>query len=152
MDVLCADKTGTLTKNRLALAGVLPQPGWTEDDVVRDGALASHEANQDPIDLAFLRTACARNAPAGVPHVLSFVPFSPGTRRTEAVVDLDGRTIRAIKGALRTVGELVGLDATALAAIEVRAMEEATKGYRVLAVARGGGRAAPPGGRGLAPR
>jgi magnesium-transporting ATPase (P-type) len=57
MDVVCADKTGTLTMNRLSLAGALPQPGYTEGDVVRDGALASTEANQDPIDMAFLHAA-----------------------------------------------------------------------------------------------
>ena len=60
MDVLCADKTGTLTENRLALTGAIAQPGFGEDDVVLAGALASNEANADPIDLAFLRAAKAR--------------------------------------------------------------------------------------------
>jgi magnesium-transporting ATPase (P-type) len=59
MDVVCADKTGTLTTNRLALVGASPQPGFAEADVVRDGALASHEADQDPIDLAFLGAAAS---------------------------------------------------------------------------------------------
>jgi H+-transporting ATPase len=61
MDVVCADKTGTLTMNRLSLAGVEPQPGYVADDVIRLGALASNEADQDPIDLAFLRAARKKN-------------------------------------------------------------------------------------------
>ncbi len=105
MDVLCADKTGTLTVNRLSLAGTMPQAGFTEDDVVRDGALASNEADQDPIDLAFLRAARARGLLDGAGKALSFEPFSAKTRRTEALVERDGQTSRVMKGALRTLAE-----------------------------------------------
>lgn len=139
MDVVCADKTGTLTMNRLALMGVRPQPGFTEDDVVRDGALASHEADQDPIDLAFLRAARERRMLDDAGTTRSFVPFSPKTRRTEAVVDLGGRTYRVMKGALRTVAEAAGLNASVLAALEARATEDAASGTRTLAVARAEG-------------
>ncbi len=94
MDVLCADKTGTLTMNRLALTGALPQPGFTEDDVVRDGALASNEADQDPIDLAFLRAARERGLLDPSAKVRAFTPFSPAIRRTEAVIDMGDRLSR----------------------------------------------------------
>src|SRR5208282_1436333 len=53
MDVLCVDKTGTITMNQLAVTGVVPQGQATEADVLFAGALASQEANQDPIDRAF---------------------------------------------------------------------------------------------------
>ncbi len=139
MDVLCADKTGTLTMNRLSLTGVLPEPGFTEDDVVRNGALASNEADQDPIDLAFLHAAGERNLRNSGEKIVSFVPFSPGTRRTEAVVDLGAGPIRVMKGALRTLGQAAGIAPQALEAIEARAQQEAQKGYRVLAVARAAG-------------
>lgn len=136
VDILCADKTGTLTMNQLSLMGVLPQPGFTEDDVAHYAALASNESDQDPIDLAFLRAAKERNLLQGNEKTLSFVPFSPRTRRTEAVIDSAGHNIWVIKGALRTVGEAAGLDLVSLDPLEVRADQEAHKGFRVLAVAR----------------
>ena len=136
MDVVCADKTGTLTMNNLVLASVQPQPGFVANDVIRDGALASNEANQDTIDLAFLRAARDGKLLADAFSAISFVPFSAKTRRTEAVVETGGRRVRVMKGALRTVAEAAGLDASQIAALEARADEEAKKGFRVLAVAR----------------
>lgn len=139
MDVLCADKTGTLTMNRLSFAGALPQPDFTEDDVIRDGAVASNESNQDAIDLAFLRMAREHRLLEETEKTLSFVPFSPKTRRTEAVIERNGQRFRVIKGALRTVASAAGLKETAIAALEARANEEAQKGFRSIAVARAEG-------------
>ena len=139
MDVLCADKTGTLTMNRLSLTGASPAPGFTEDDVVRAGALASNQANADPIDVAFLRAAEERKLVDPAAKTISFVPFSAKTRHTEAIVELAGRKTRVVKGALRTVAEAAGLDAAAIAALEKRANDEAEKGVRTLAVARADG-------------
>ena len=68
MDVLCVDKTGTITMNQLAVTGVIPLEHATEADVLFAGALASQEANQDPIDLAFLAAAKERH------HVFDSVP------------------------------------------------------------------------------
>ena len=141
MDVVCADKTGTLTMNKLALSSVQAQSGFVADDVIRDGALASNEANQDPIDLAFLRAARDEKLLGEPFTVISFVPFSAKTRRTEAVVEIAGQRVRVVKGALRTIAEVAGLDAPDIAALEARADEEAKKGFRVLAVARKDGEA-----------
>jgi P-type E1-E2 ATPase len=139
MDVLCADKTGTLTMNQLSLTFVLPQPGFSESDVVRAGALASNAANADPIDAAFLRAARERRLDAPVAKTISFAPFSAKTRHTEAVVEVCGTRTRVLKGALRTVAEAASLDAAAISALEARAEEEAQKGVRALAVARADG-------------
>ena len=139
MDVLCADKTGTLTLNRLSYAGALPQSGFTEEDVLRDGAAASNEANQDAIDMAFLRKAQERHLRGTLGTVVSFTPFSAKTRRTEAVVERDNRRLTVIKGALRTVAEASGLNDTAVAALEANANEQAKEGFRAIAVGRAEG-------------
>ena len=136
MDVLCADKTGTLTMNRLSLSAAVAQRGFTEDDVVRDGAIASEDANQDPIDLAFLKAAKDRGLLDGAIRRISFMPFSARTRRTEAVLEQGGQRRRIVKGAIRTVVEACGLDHIAVAALEQRAEEEAKRGFRSIAVAR----------------
>ena len=139
MDVLCVDKTGTITMNQLAVTGVLPLEQATEADVVFAGALASQEANQDPIDLAFLAAAKERHIFDNIAKVtpVSFAPFDAKNRRTEAVVEQNGQRIRVMKGAVRTVAEVCGLQPPVIEALEARVSESAAKGYRTLAVARG---------------
>ena len=139
MNVLCVDKTGTITMNRLAVAGVIPLGHATEADVLSAGALASQEANQDPIDLAFLSAAQERHIFNGAPAVtpVSFAPFDAMTRRTEAVIEQNGQRLRVMKGAVRTVAAACGLQPAAIEALEARVGEAALKGHRTLAVARG---------------
>ena len=139
MDVLCVDKTGTITMNQLAVTGVIPLEHATEADVLFAGALASQEANQDPIDLAFLAAASERHIFDNLPKVavISFSPFDAKNRRTEAVVEQNGQRMRVMKGAVRTIAETCGLRPPAIEALEVRVSESALKGYRTLAVACG---------------
>jgi H+-transporting ATPase len=139
MDVLCVDKTGTITMNQLAVTGIIPMEGATEADVLFAGALASQEANQDPIDLAFLRAAKEQHIFDGMPIItpISFTPFDAKNRQTEAVIEQNGQRLRVIKGAVRTVAAASGLDPQAIESLEVRVHESALKGYRTLAVARG---------------
>ena len=139
MDVLCVDKTGTITMNQLTVTGVIPLEHATEADVLFAAALASQESNQDPIDLAFLAAAKDRHIFTGATAVtvVSFVPFDATNRRTEAVVEQNGQRLRVMKGAVRTVAETCGLQTNEIAALEARVSESALKGYRTLAVARG---------------
>jgi H+-transporting ATPase len=139
MDVLCVDKTGTITANQLAVTGVIPLEHATEADVLFAGALASQEANQDPIDLAFLAAAKARLVFANLSPVtpISFAPFDAKSRRTEAVVEQNGQRLHVMKGAVRTIAEACGLQPPAVAALEDRVSAAAAKGYRTLAVASG---------------
>jgi len=139
LDVLCVDKTGTITQNQLAVTGVIPLGPATEADVLAAGALASQEANRDPIDLAFLAAARQHGVFAGRPAFkpVAFTPFDAANRRTEAVVEQDGRRLRVMKGALRTVAEVCGLAPAEIAALETRASEAGQRGYRTLAVGQG---------------
>ena len=139
MDVLCVDKTGTITMNQLAVTGVIPLEHATQSDVLFAGALASQEANQDPIDLAFLAAAKERHIFDGMPAVvtISFVPFDAKNRRTESLVEQNGQRLRVMKGAVRTVAQACGFAPSAIEALEARVSESSLKGYRTLAVARG---------------
>ncbi len=145
MDVLCVDKTGTITMNQLAVTGVIALQQATEAEVLRAGALASQEANQDPIDLAFLAAARERKVFDEVPAItpVSFAPFDAKNRRTEAVVEQNGQRLRVMKGAVRTIAEACGLQPSAIDALEARVGESALQGYRTLAVARGSETGAP---------
>ena len=145
MDVLCVDKTGTITMNQLAVTGVNPLGSSKDSDVLFAGALASEEANQDPIDLAFLTAARERHIFDGFPAVtpVSFKPFDAQSRRTEAVVEQNGQHFRVMKGAVRTIAQTCGLKPPEIEALETRVNESAGKGYRTLAVARGPEAGAP---------
>ena len=145
MDVLCVDKTGTITMNQLTVTGVIPLEKATEADVLFAGALASQESNQDPIDLAFLAAAKEHHVFDGLPAVtpVSFAPFDAKSRRTEAVVEQNGQRLRVMKGAVRTIAEACGLQAPEVEALELRVSAAAAKGYRTLAVARGPETGAP---------
>ncbi|MCY0851939.1 MAG: plasma-membrane proton-efflux P-type ATPase [Thermoplasma acidophilum] len=134
MDVLCADKTGTLTRNKLVVTEVIPIGGHTEEEVVSCGALASQEANRDPIDLAFIDAAKKRNIDLGRFNVQKFIPFDPSTRRTEAHAICAGEQIVAVKGAINTLCSLSGTELNE--AMRSRIEDLAKKGYRALAVSR----------------
>ncbi|MDE2249332.1 MAG: plasma-membrane proton-efflux P-type ATPase [Xanthomonadaceae bacterium] len=134
LTVLCADKTGTLTQNRLAFAEARPQPGQSADDVLRFGAWASNEADADPIDRAFLDAARDRRLALDA-RLVAFAPFSAQARRTEASLSYQGHALRAMKGAMRTVAALAGLPQAAIAALETQADADAQNGFRTIAVA-----------------
>ena len=140
MDTLCADKTGTLTTNQLVVTSVTAEAGSTTSDVLAAAALASEEADRDPIDLAVLASARLAHVfgPTGQPPVVSFKPFDPQTRRTEAVVALQsGEQARVVKGALSAILTASGADATVAARLQLQEDDAARHGFRTLAVARG---------------
>ncbi len=134
MDTLCADKTGTITENRLAVVEVVGLNGHSEDEVLAYGALASEEANQDPIDIAFIRSARERGVDLSKYKVKQFIPFDPSTKRTEAVIALDGKEVKVVKGAVNVIMQLCKLDEDTKKKVENAISEMAEKGYRSLAV------------------
>jgi len=134
MDVLCVDKTGTLTLNLLNVADVLEFGKYRKDDAILFGALASQKANQDPIDIAFLTAAQDKNLPLSEFTPREFIPFDPSTRRTEAVLERNGKKIRVAKGAVTVITPLAGIMGKDFADLEVQMETFASKGYRIIAV------------------
>lgn len=134
MDILCLDKTGTITENRLAVEKVEAFDSASPDGVLRLAVLASDEATQDPIDLAVVRAARKQGLFEQAPPRVSFEPFDPMTKRSEALVEQDGKVIRVIKGEPSTVAGLVQFPWTDLAG---KVAGLASGGSRVLAVASG---------------
>lgn len=137
MNVLCADKTGTITMNKLSVAKLIPLGGFSEKEVLLYGALASQEANQDSIDIAFITKAKEQNLFTKSYVQESFTPFDPATRRTEAVIkDEDGNEFKVMKGAVHAVVHACGYNEKTALDIEEQVEEFAAKGYRTLAVAK----------------
>ncbi len=133
IDVLCADKTGTLTQNALAVTTVQAMAGFDEDHVLALAALASSDGGQDPVDGAIRKASVARPVSDGA-ALLTFVPFDPQKKCSEATVrQPDGTVWRVVKGAYPVVALLAPEVAAAGAAL---AMLQG-KGYRTLAVAAG---------------
>ena len=133
MNVLCADKTGTLTRNALTVTTVHPMPGFDEAHVLALAALASSDGGQDPVDGA-IRAAAASKAVSNAPRLIKFAAFDPAKKMSEATAtDSAGNPQRIVKGASATVIGLAQPSPTAAAA----ANELEAKGFRVLAVAAG---------------
>jgi H+-transporting ATPase len=134
IDVLCADKTGTLTRNELAVMTVRAMHGCDETQVLALAALASSDGGQDPVDAAVRAAAAAHRSAADAPVLVSFLPFDPTSKRAEATVrHADGTLGRVVKGAFAVVQTLSQPAPTAAAMVD----ELQAKGYRVLAVASG---------------
>jgi H+-transporting ATPase len=131
IDVLCADKTGTLTQNELTVTAVHAMAGFDEPHVLGWAALASSDGGQDPVDAA-IRAAAARKVASDLPKLIKFVPFDPGTKMSEAAAaDPGGVSLRVVKGAFAAVAALTQ------SAPSKTASELEAQGFRVLAVAAG---------------
>jgi H+-transporting ATPase len=141
MDVLCSDKTGTLTQNKLTLAAPVTADGVSPQEVILAAALASEPGTADAIDTAVLATVGGEHALDGY-HQTRFTPFDPVSKRTEAQVTDGGSGFTVTKGAPQVVLGLCGRDGAApgdtapldRAAAAVSGL--AGRGYRTLGVAR----------------
>lgn len=133
IDVLCADKTGTLTQNALKVTALHAMSSFDESHVLGVAALASSDGGEDPVDGA-IRAAAAKNAASDLPKLIRFVPFDSATKMSEATAtDPSGVAVRAVKGAFTAVAALTQASADA----SKRANELEAQGFRVLAVAIG---------------
>ena len=139
IDVLCSDKTGTLTQNALRMGSPVAFEGVTADEVLEAAVLASRVDDHDPIDDAILSSPGAL-ALAGKYRVTRFLPFDPVLKRTEAsLVAPDGSTLRVTKGAPQAILSVASGAANVPAALDTAVSEIARHGYRALGVARARG-------------
>ena len=136
MQILCVDKTGTLTLNQLVVEGLYPEDKVSPEDLLRCAALSSSVSNRDSIDSAILAHAQKSNLETAHFQQSQFVPFSPKTRKTEASIVGPNGSFKVMKGALKTIAAAANLSTTKLQTLEQASDVLAKKGYRTLGVAR----------------
>ena len=133
IDVLCSDKTGTLTRNELSVTSVRSMPGFDEAHILGMAALASSDGGEDPVDTA-IRSASSHKPAPDLPKLAKFVPFDPAKKTSEATAtDAKGSVQRIVKGAFTVVASLTASAPTASGIAD----ELEKQGFRVLAVACG---------------
>jgi len=135
MDILCSDKTGTLTKNELKLGKPVVFKAGNDQDLILGAALASRREGGDGIDEAVLKGLSDQSALKAY-QITHFTPFDPVSKRTEAEVKHDNATFKVSKGAPQVILDLVHPDADARKQAEGQVNDLAAKGYRTLGVAR----------------
>jgi H+-transporting ATPase len=135
MDILCSDKTGTLTKSELKLSKPVVFKASSEQDLILGAALASRTEGGDSIDEAVLKALNDRSALKSY-QINHFTPFDPVSKRTEAEVKHDNATFKVSKGAPQVILDLVHPDEDARKKAQGQVNELAAKGYRTLGVAR----------------
>ena len=139
IDILCLDKTGTITQNKLSVGEVIPFGSHTKDEVIMMAGLACQEQSKDAIDTALLEYSKSIDIKHDSYTCVSFTPFEPATKRSEALIAIDGKQFRVIEGAPQTIISLCGtMDETSKKNVNQTVEELSQKGYRALAVARSG--------------
>jgi H+-transporting ATPase len=139
IDVLCSDKTGTLTQNKLTLGDPFCVSGVTPSEIVLAGALASRPESKDAIDLAVLGGLKDQHE-LDQYHLVHFQPFDPVHKRTEAAVKgPDNVSFRVSKGAVQVILALAANASQVQGAVDAAVKGFAARGFRSLGVARAKG-------------
>ncbi|MEM0003296.1 MAG: plasma-membrane proton-efflux P-type ATPase [Thermoproteota archaeon] len=140
IDVLCLDKTGTITQNKLSVADVVPFYDYRKEEVVAMAALASREESLDLIDLAVLSYAKELGVNFSKYKQVLYKPFDPSTKRTEAVIRISEDQFKVVKGAPQIIMSLCkDLDEKIVDSANRMIEDFSRKGYRTIAVAKSEG-------------
>ncbi len=140
IDVLCFDKTGTITQNKLSVAESMPFSEFTKEDVVTTAALSSQEEGMDIIDLAIIEYAKGMRIDFKAYKRISHLPFNPSIKRSEAIIEVGAKHFKAVKGAAQIVISMCrGIDKEDMEKVNGIIEEFSRKGYRTIAVARSEG-------------
>ncbi|MFC2008856.1 plasma-membrane proton-efflux P-type ATPase [Chloroflexota bacterium] len=136
VDILCSDKTGTLTQGTLTPGEPFTLKGVDAAEVILCAALSSRAEDNDPIDSAVLSRAGEQTHMEDF-KVVHFMPFDPVHKRTEAEVHAsDGESFKVSKGAVQAILGLASSDITKQRMVQEAVQSFAAKGYRSLGVAR----------------
>ncbi|MCP4181338.1 MAG: plasma-membrane proton-efflux P-type ATPase [bacterium] len=139
MDILCSDKTGTITQNKLTIHGYQPLKTFTEDDILLYGTLASKEEDRDPIDSAIIdqlekrKELVERKDSCKLIH---FTPFDPVSKKTEATIKLERKTYKVCKGAPQVIVALAENKEEIQDEVTRLVNEAAERGFRTLGVGK----------------
>ncbi|GAB1421464.1 plasma-membrane proton-efflux P-type ATPase [Anaerolineales bacterium] len=136
MDVLCTDKTGTITLNKLSVVATQTYNGYSKSKLLRLAALASDEANHDPIESAILFASRSVKLRYRKARRLEFMPFDPSTKRTESLIHRPSKRnkqLRVIKGSPHIISEMTDHDVDLHEDVE----KWSTLGNRCIAIAAG---------------
>ncbi|MEN6611649.1 MAG: plasma-membrane proton-efflux P-type ATPase [Methanoregulaceae archaeon] len=138
MDILCSDKTGTITQNSISIGDIRTFPGISEQDVIVAAALASRRESNDPIDAAiFSRYDHLTIKPDSRPETLDFVPFDPVAKFSKATVrEQPDNTFSVAKGAPQAIALIAGTDGVLSSTLDGWVTGFAEKGFRALGVAK----------------
>ncbi|MFX1274757.1 MAG: plasma-membrane proton-efflux P-type ATPase [Promethearchaeota archaeon] len=136
IDILCSDKTGTITKNEISIGEIIPFDEFTSNDVVLYGVLASREEDKDPIDDAFFNKFNEFEGKISEYHILKFKPFDPVIKRTEALVEKNGQKMKVSKGAIQVILSLVSNKSELEPLVEKNGNQFASQGFRALGIAK----------------
>lgn len=140
MEILCLDKTGTITQNKLSVFDYIPFSEFKKDDVALIASLASRAETGDLIDITVIEHAKSVGAETAGYEQISFTPFDPTTKRSEAIVEHEGQRFKVVKGAPQVMASVCKeTDPESCGKINQLVLELSSKGYRTLAVARSRG-------------